>query len=234
MPGGRGTTYWWQYPFANDYGGKEPYGNNPKADINVQVPPGTGIGNITPGTITNIDTSSPWGYAITIKLDNPQNSLATHAAYLHMGSIAPGLHVGQHVDMFDNLGSAGPPSRGNFQNAPLGFAFYPGDKYGYGPEWNSYFQYKSTPALNPYPFLSKFSNQSPEQITQLASNSSTPSNICDTPVVGGLVCFIQNNLATWALTVGFFLLGLVLIILGFVILVHPNPETLLKGATLAA
>lgn len=169
MPGtpGKGAVYhWWEQPFANDFGGQEPYGNFPKPDLNIQVPYGMPIANVTPGTVTNVDSSDPWGYTVTIKLDQPVNSLATHAAYLHMAVV--NVSVGQHVGLYDQLGYAGPPSPlGNFQNAPLGFAFYPGDWYGKGAEWNTYFANQSTPALNPYNWLRAFGGQTTGQtITQ--------------------------------------------------------------------
>ena len=49
-----------------------------------------------------------------------------------------------------------------------------------------------------------------------------------------LTNWLQSYISTWALTVGFFLLGLVLIIVGFIILIHPSPGDLLKTAEVAA
>lgn len=195
MPGspGQGAVYhWWEQPFANDFGGPEPYGNFPKPDLNVQVPYGMPIANITPGTVTNVDQSDPWGYTVTIKLDQPVNNLATHAAYLHMAVV--NVFVGQHVGLYDQLGYAGPPQPlGSFQNAPLGFAFYPGDWYGKGPAWNQYFASSSTPDLNPYNWLRKFGGQTTGRtITQ--PNAPTTDLLGNT--IGG-ANVVNNKCAAW-------------------------------------
>ncbi|MDE2588111.1 MAG: hypothetical protein KGL95_00370, partial [Patescibacteria group bacterium] len=140
---------------------------------------------------------------------------------------------GKHLQEGDVIGTGGGNITGSGrQPAGVGFAFFNGDAYGYGPTWN---QYVGSKQLDPTSFLSTFSSASPSTLAQ-ANNIVAAQNAsnCDTPVIGGLICFIQNNLATWALTVGFFLLGLVLIILGFVILIHPNPETLVKAGEVAA
>lgn len=227
---------WFNHPFAHDYAGKEPYGNFPKPDINYQnIPAGTPITSLTQGTVTNIDKVSPWGYAVTVKMDSPYNAIATHAAYLHLTTVDNSLYVGKHLQEGDVIGTGGGNITGSGQQpAGVGFAFYNGDAYGYGPTWNRYVGSKQ---LDPTSFLSTFSSASPSTLAQAnnivaAQNASNTG--CDTPVIGGLICWIQSQLATWALTVGFFLIGLILIILGFVILIHPNPETLVKGAALAA
>lgn len=240
MPGtpGKGAVYhWWEQPFANDFGGAEPYGNFPKPDLNIQVPQGMPVANVTPGTVTNVDTTSPWGYTVTIKLDNPPNALATHAAYLHMGAV--NVSQGQHVGLYDQLGYAGPPNVAGFQNAPLGFAFYPGDKYGYGAEWNQYFQNGSDQRLNPYNWLRTFGGQTTNQtIVQPNAPNINAANMggtgptgCDTPVVGWFICQLPQFFAR----VGLFIVGLVFLIIGGIMLIHPEQPVgeVIKGAAKA-
>ena len=220
MPGG--FDNWWQYPFSNDFGGTEPYGNFPKPDINIQVPAGVPISNITPGVVTAIDTSSAYGYVVTIKMDRPYNNLATHAAYLHMGTVE--VAQGQRVEMYDRLGTAGPPTGGSFQNAPLGFAFYPGDKYGYGNEWNQYFQITSTPQLNPYNFLATFAgiatSSSLGAAQQYSQTGSQPCAAWDIPCI-----LKQFDLARIGKGILGGLLVLAGVIGGIMVLLHPEAAT---------
>lgn len=227
-----GQKPWWQFPWAHDYGGAEPYGNFPKPDLNIQIPysnyPITALGS---GYVTNIDKTSPWGYAVTVKLDTPHNAVATHDAYLHLTSVDPSLYVGAHVQPGSMIGTGGNNITGSGkQPAGVGYAWYNGDAYGYGPTWS---QYVGSPSLNPTSFFQNVTNNPAIPYSNASGLPYNANQGCDTPIVGGLVCWIQSNLATWALTVGFFLLGLVLIIIGFVILIHPSPETLVKGAAFA-
>lgn len=228
---------WAQFPIAAGYSGTEPYGGGPKPDINIGIPyTNYPITSLTQGTVTNIDKVSPWGYAVTVKMDSPYNNVATHAAYLHLTTIDQSLYVGKHLQEGDPIGTGGNGITGSGQQkgAGVGFAFYNGDAYGYGPTWN---QYVGSPKLDPTSFYKTFSSGSSatfKNANNIIAAQNASNTGCDTPVIGGLICWIQSQLATWALTVGFFLLGLVLIILGFVILIHPNPETLVKGAEIAA
>ena len=246
MPGsppGQGAVYqWWEQPFANDYGGPEPYGNFPKPDVNIQVPYGMPVANITPGTVTSVDTSSAYGYVVTIKLDQPVNSLATHAAYLHMAVV--NVQPGQHVGLYDQLGYAGPPSSGSFQNAPLGFAFYPGDKYGFGPEWNQYFASSSTPDLNPYNWLRAFGGQTAGQTivqpnaptTDLLGNTIAGANTIQGGCAPWDIGCIMNQFKDILPRIGEGLLGGILIIIGVIMGVlslmdkSPLPKGLAKAA----
>ena len=45
---------------------------------------------------------------------------------------------------------------------------------------------------------------------------------------------LQSSVAHIGEVIAFFLIGLTLIILGFVILIHPNPSTLIKAGEIAA
>ena len=155
---------WYMYPRIDQYGGPEPYGNFPKPDSNILVPEGTPVTSPLSGVVSGInapDGSMPgWGAVVTIKLSTPYNPVADHMAFLHLTSIAPGLHVGSPVSVGQQIGIAGsggatPPGT---QPAALGFAFYHGDYYGYGPTWS---QYVGSPQLNPVPFLDSLKGGAP-------------------------------------------------------------------------
>jgi hypothetical protein len=231
-----GQKPWWQYPFSAGYSGTEPYGGGPKPDINIGVPLNTAIVAPASGTVTYVDTSSPWGNAVTIKMDSPYNPVATHYAILHMTSIDPSIQQGQHVNAGQLLGvGGGNNTPSGTQQAPIGFAFYNGDQYGYGSTWN---QYVGSSALDPTRFLTSLAGSStlPNALSSGNANwtaqggQDNSGGLCATPIIGPLICFIQQS----AKTVAFFILGLVFIIIGFVILIHPNPEDALKVAEVAA
>lgn len=198
-----------------------------KPDSNILTPPNTPVTSLYNGTVTNVRQTS-WGQTVvTIKMDTPLNTLATHEFYEHLGNAT--VTQGQHVKSGDLIGhtssTPGVPA--------LGFGFYSGDVYGSGPEWQT-LQNDLKPGgaglLNPTAVLDAVKGGTlPTSTSQYraAQNSGTG---CDTPIVGPIICFIQQS----ALVVGFFLLGLVLIIIGFIILIHPSPETLLKAGELAA
>lgn len=145
---------WYTYNRIDNYGYyPDPEGAFPKPDSNIiGLPDGTPITALGSGTISGINNPfilgavPSWGQVITVKLDQPYNSVATHMAYLHLGSIAPGISLGQHVDVGDVLGYSGSSVSG----AATGFAFYNGDSYGYGPSWS---QYVGSSQLDPTAFL---------------------------------------------------------------------------------
>lgn len=152
---------WYMYPRIDQYGGPEPYGNFPKPDSNILVPEGTSITSPLSGVVSGInapDGSMPnWGAVVTIKLSIPYNPIADHIAFLHLTSIAPGLKVGSPISVGQQIGiggSGGATPTGT-QPAALGFAFYHGDYYGYGPTWS---QYVGSSQLNPVPFLDSLKN----------------------------------------------------------------------------
>lgn len=227
-----GIKPWWQFGICSGYSGTEPYGGGPKPDINICIPQSNyPITSLASGYVTNIDETSPWGYAVTVKLDTPHNNIATHDAYLHLTTVDQSLYVGKHLAPGDLVGTGGNNITGSGkQPAGVGYAWYNGDQYGYGPTWS---QNVGSASLNPTSFFQNVTNNPAIPYSAASGLSYSANQGCDTPIIGGLICWIQSNLASWALTVGFFLLGLVLIIVGFVILIHPSPETLVKGAALA-
>jgi hypothetical protein len=141
---------WYQYPFDDPAGEREPFGGYPKPDSNVQCPPGTPITALLPGTVSGInspDGSVPaWGACVTIRLDTPVNTIATHTAYLHLMPLPGNIRIGLHVNAGQLIGWNGGPGAVGAQKVPVGFALYNGDIYGYGPTWS---QNLGSPLLNP-------------------------------------------------------------------------------------
>jgi Peptidase family M23 len=181
---------WYEFPTVNNYGSyPDPYGNFPKPDININAPNGTPITALESGVISGINspagTSPDFGQVVTVTLTNPINSLATHIAYLHLGSLATGLAVGQPVTPGEVLGYAGPNPQGN---AGTGLALYPGDYYGYGPAWSNV----GSPLLNPTSLLNSFLGGPPVSTTTPGATT-TPTG---TPL-GATSLFTFPNLWQW-------------------------------------
>lgn len=159
MPGTRNT--WIQYlgKRIDNFGSyPDPDGAFPKPDINIICPPGTSITALGDGIVSGINTPGntgkvpAFGEVVTILLNNPHNNLATHDAYLHLHSVS--VQLGQMVSAGTEVGVSG----SNPQNAAVGFAFYPGDNYGFGTEWNKYIQTPDNqidPRLNPVSYLNQ-------------------------------------------------------------------------------
>lgn len=130
-----GHKAWWTFPRIDNLGGVEPFGGFPKPDSNIQIPAGYAVEALLPGTISGIDTSSAWGASVTVKLDRPINSLATHTAYLHLRCDIQ-VRTGQHVSFGQLLAYNGLSQACGSQKVPLGFALYAGDMYGSGSAWS--------------------------------------------------------------------------------------------------
>jgi hypothetical protein len=150
---------WYTFPRIDNYGGVEPFGGFAKPDSNIQLPAGYPVTALLSGTVSSIDPPGPnvpdWGAVITIRLDVPVNAIATHTAYLHLASIAPGITTGVHVQAGQLIGYNGGALAAGTQKVPLGFALYNGDHYGFGPTWS---QYLGSSALNPVPLLNNFAS----------------------------------------------------------------------------
>jgi hypothetical protein len=122
---------WYQYPFDSGFGTYPdplPGANYPKPDANFAgIPNGTPITALAAGVVTGA-RAQPWGpeaYSITVKLDKPLNSVATHMAYNYVGK--PQVSVGQRVGVGTTLAKSGNP-----YNIGTAFAFIDTDVYGTG------------------------------------------------------------------------------------------------------
>lgn len=158
---------WWDAPNINNWGSyPDPQGNFPKPDVNFILPANSPIAAILPGTVSGVNQPPnrnlpfpAYGAVVTVKMDQPINQLATHYALLHLAHVS--VNVGDHVKIGDTLGYGGGNQTQGSAPAAVGFAFYPGDYYGYGKEWTQYIQTPNHVAdqrLNPTAFLNDISN----------------------------------------------------------------------------
>jgi Peptidase family M23 len=227
-------TPWYQYNRIDNYAlFPDPFGSFPKPDSNLAVPDGQAITALASGVISGInapDGSVPaFGEVVTVKLDNPINPVATHTAYLHLGSLPSGLAVGQRVQQGDTIGYAGPTAQGD---KITGFALYNGDYYGYGPSWA---QFVGSPALNPVPFLDAVKNGQSQSTSQLAGGTVGASTLTGdavssflSPYIGSAETSVTSGLQTGMLVA----IALVAIVAGLFLLIAGTPlgEHIKQGA----
>lgn len=185
---------WYTYSRIDEIGTPDPYGKFPKPDSNIQVTDGHPVTALLAGTVTNIDRTSAWGCAVTIKLDKPLNQLATHTAYLHLAGSIP-VSVGQHVNAGSLIGFSGGSLACGSQKVPLGFALYNGDTYGYGPAWNTQMQYVTT-LLNPVPLLNAASSGQLGNLGGIYSIYASP-NMGASTTMGTGTTFNPLDPSTW-------------------------------------
>lgn len=153
-----GIKPWYTFPRVDNLGGVEPFGGFPKPDSNIQIPANYPVTALLPGTVTAIDSGNvAWGGVITILLDKPINSIATHTAYLHLASEL--VTVGQHVSSGQLIAYNGGSSAQGSQKVPLGFALYNGDHYGQGSAWSLMTKANLNGGpLDPVPLLNQAAN----------------------------------------------------------------------------
>ena len=200
---------WWTFPRIDNFGTIDPEGNYWKPDSNIQLPGNYPIGAILPGTVTDVAHTSYGQEMVTIKLDNPLNSLATHTFYEHMSSST--VSVGQHVNTGTLIGYNNPAG-----TVPLGFGLYSGDHYGVDPGW-SILQKDLCPGcanmLNPVRLLDAFKAGKGVPTSYGGSSSGTGSTSgsgsVPAPPIAGSVFFAQIGQK-----IGLFLLSIVLVAVG--------------------
>src|SRR5713101_5499443 len=208
MPGG---IPWYTFPRVDNIGSPDPFGGFPKPDSNIQTPDNYPITALLSGVVSGINSPSgtipTFGAVVTIKLDHALNSLATHTVYLHLASVAPGLHIGSHVNAGDLIGQSGGSAAAGSQKAPVGFALYSGDYYGYGSAWGNMTKANLLGPLNPVSLLN--------QIAQNGINSiqSTVGNL-----LSGLGVLNPASVQKGVLRGGLVVVGAVLVIVGLVVL----------------
>ena len=231
---------WYDYPYVANIGTPDPYGGFPKPDINFEVPNNTPITALYGGVVSGIDTAGSgaipaYGHVVTVKLHQPLNGLATHTAYLHLSSIAPGLQVGSQVRTGDVIGYGGPGNSTppGTQPAPVGFALYSGDYYGQGSAWSQETSANLAGALNPVPII----DAARGDLAGLLSGEGATYQQGASNVFGGLgslfgtqpvVDWLNQNVSLFAVRTGLFIGALLLVILGFWILTR-NPVEDVKG-----
>lgn len=170
-------TNWWTYNIDQQFGQvMDREGPFLKPDANIYAPANTAFTAILPGTVTGIDTTSSWGETVTVRLDNPINSVATHYSFLHLQSIAPGLYVGEHVNSGSLLGFGGGDQ--SISGADPGFALTASDNYGYGKGWSDNVTSNwINPLLNPNQIISDLKNGTLEQQSFQQSSSGSGKGI---------------------------------------------------------
>lgn len=141
---------WYKYPRIDNFGVyPDPVGPYPKPDSNfVNVPDGTPITALASGTVTGV-RRQPWAplaWSITIRMDTPYNSVATHTAYNYVEH--PRVRVGQHVSFGTELAESGNP-----YDVGVAFAFCDADVYGQATKNEPFNGTYINPELDPVPFL---------------------------------------------------------------------------------
>ncbi len=212
---------WWTFPRIDNFGTIDPAGPYWKPDTNVQLPGNYPITALLPGTVTSVQQTS-WGQnVVTIKLDKPVNSLATHTFYEHMSSSK--VSLGQHVRAGDLVGYNNPKGA-----VPLGFGLYSGDVYGSGPSWQV-LQDDLKPGgkglLNPTSLLNKFAgsagstSKTGQPLPTPAGGCTAPSSIADVGgTIGFAICMMHDQFVSFGEHIAIFVLGLVLIIVGLLLI----------------
>jgi hypothetical protein len=147
---------WYTFPRIDNMGSPDPYGGFPKPDSNIQLPANYPVTALLPGTVTSTDGGGvSWGGTVTIRLDTPLNSLATHTSYIHLAGET--VSTGQHVSAGQLIGYNGGSAAQGAQKVPLGFALYNGDHYGFdGWQYETYTNV--TGLLNPVSLLNAAKN----------------------------------------------------------------------------
>lgn len=219
---------WYDFPID------VPYGNanfdvalGGSHDLDVKTPLGTTITAPASGTISSIDTSSPWGQEVGVKFDNPYKGVPYYAI-LHMGSVRRGLAVGQHVDAGTAIGLSGGANSaaqnqgsGLFIDSPeqssgpqTGLALMRGPTYGKGAGWNPI-----DPSLDPTGIISTLRGGKAVPGDTLSGPGATPS-----PGSSSLPDWAQGIISWLQIQgekVAVFIVSIILIILGVVILLKP-------------
>lgn len=213
---------WYTYGRNDNFGSyPDPEGAFPKPDSNIIVPGKTVFTSLFPGTVSGIDSTSSYGQVITIKLDKPLNTAATHIAYLHLNSVSSNLKVGSHVNAGTIVGNGGAGQ--SMSGAPPGFALTQSDMYGHGSGWAD--NVKGTwinPLLNPVPVLeaAKAGKLGSLGATDPAntSGSNTDNNICAPWDIACMITNLQPTLVNWGEHIAVFSIALLLVILGVYLL----------------
>ena len=229
-PGYQGPA-WYTYPYIANIGTPDPYGGFPKPDVNVAAPSGTPITALLPGTVSGVNSIGgaipPYGAVVTIKLQTPINSLATHTAYLHLRSIAPNITPGTFVNSGDIIGYSGGTSPAGSQPAYPGFALYNGDYYGQGSAWNLMTQQNVTGPLNPLPILQGqvAGTLNPANPSQPAPNIVQAVGSAASSGIQGIVASFEPTLVSYGEHIAIFLLALLMIAGGLYLLAGPEIQS---------
>jgi hypothetical protein len=219
---------WWTFPRIDELGSyPDPAGPYYKPDSNIQLPSNYPIVALLSGTVTSVQNNVPWGQTVvTIKLDTPLNSEATHTFYEHMSSAT--VTLGQHVNSGDLIGY------NNNGSPPLGFGLYNGDVYGSGSAW-AQLQADIAPGgpglLNPVPLL----NAAAKAGSDVSSLVGATSNGAPTSSTGNPVDALASQLSFIGTKAGIIVIAFVFTAFGFYLLFKKQIDsTVKKGVGVAA
>lgn len=212
-----GAFDWTTYPIVSTYGGIDSEGNYYQPDVNVAAPSGFTITNLLPGIVTD-KRDTTWGQqVITVKLDQPVNSLGTHEFYEHLKG-SP-VSVGQHLGSGDIVGYNNPTPP---YNATVGYGLYSGDVYGSGSEWST-LQSDLAPGgkglLKGDSIIKNFAKGGTASSVQGSVQSC---NGIDFP------CWWTTYILPFFEKFFIFMIAIVLIILGFIIIAEPQTKSIAK------
>lgn len=228
LPSSSGETkQWYNFNIFSTFGEQDSEGNYFQPDANLSVPKNYPVVAGLSGIVTSIQNTS-WGQNIvTIKLNTPLNSEATHIFFEHLGS--SNVTVGQPVSPNTLIGYTGGPGNGV---ASLGVGLYSGDVYGSGSAWQQ-LQTDLAPGgpglLNPTNLISYLNSGGTMGFSPIFPGL-TPGTIPGQPSL--IQQAIDPN--TWlsdifgsdAVQRGVIIsVGLIVILLGIIILFFSNPQT---------
>ena len=221
------STEWYMYPLDNPSGsygkimdplasGKNPY---LKPDVNIAVPQGTPITALLPGTVTDVSDHGGCcgGLSVTVALDHPLNSLATHVSYNFLGN----AHVvrGQKVLPGQVIATAG--SRYGILTA---VGLTPDNTWG-GSSFN--LNAKGEPLLDPHILLNPIRGGKSLTSDNTSSTSSSSNNPASNWPFG--LGALQSSFINFTEEVAVFLIALVVIILGVMLLAGKQIGGFAKG-----
>ncbi len=222
------SSVWYEYPIDNPGGSYgqiiDPLGNYLKPDVNVAVPSGTPITALTSGTVTNVTDFGRCcgGLSITVAMDNPINSLATHVSYNFLGRA--NVAQGQRIYAGEQIATAGSP-----YGIDTAVGLTPDNQWGNG---SFHLNATGNPMLDPHLLLNPVRSGTltiPQSTTTTGQTSQDVlSNI---PIIGGAFSALQSLFVNFVEEVGIFLLALVLVILGVMLLAGKQIGGFVEGTT---
>lgn len=227
------TTYqpWWTFPRIDNFGTIDPAGPYWKPDSNIQLPGFYPITALLSGTVTNVQQTN-WGQTVvTVALDQPLNSEATHTFYEHMSSSS--VSVGQHVNAGDLIGYNNPAGQ-----VPLGFGLYSGDVYGSGSAWTQ-LQSDLAPGgpglLNPVNLLNAAKdNNLASYVSGTSSGSATSSSSAIPGFMSALGLPSVSDVQSFAQRMGIIFIGGTLLLVGVLVLfIGPEKQAAKTSAKVA-
>lgn len=225
---------WWNYPVTQGYG------QNGEQGVDLGTPLHTPITNLYSGKVVETQYGAAGG--IVGVLVNVPGLGAVVEYFLHLDRID--VKVGQQLGVGDQVGLSG----GELAGTPGGM--HPASpQFSTGPHTEFGF-FRGTPfasadAGNPLPYLHPGTGGAPVASTNNTSTSAASGGLnqalCDIPLIGGLLCFGENagqdvvqGITVSVERIGFFVLAIVLVIMGFILVAYQPAQEAVKTGVKAA